>query len=122
MAEASAICKTAQLPKEVESMTRSKPALIGLCAVVLGVMAFAAGAAQAEVGAKWLILNSLGQVKTGSELPALLEGEIENKTASLLAKVLGISIQILCTAETLVGVKLEGEGSLTNGGKVKYTG
>jgi hypothetical protein len=38
-------------------MSRTKLGLLGLCAVVFGLMAFST-AAQAEVGAKWLILDS----------------------------------------------------------------
>jgi hypothetical protein len=103
-------------------MIRSKLGLLGLCAVVVGIMAVSASAAQAEAGANWLILTSGGAVKTGAELHAAVIGSLENNTGSLLSRVLGINVQILCTAATLVGVSLEGTGSLTNGGKVKFSG
>jgi hypothetical protein len=98
----------------------------GLKAVSLFVMAAAitaamAGGAQAEAGAKWLILSG-GVAKTGEELPAEVVGSLENNDASLLSKIVGIKTKFLCTAATLVGVKLEGEGKLTNGSKLKYTG
>ncbi len=95
-------------------MIRSRLGLLGICAMVLGLMAFSAGSAQA---AKWLI-----GTKTGEELKAELQGEIENADAALLSKILGIKVRILCTAGTLVGVSLEGAGKLTTGGKVQFTG
>ena len=113
-------------------MIRTRLGLLGLCAVVLGVMAFSASAAQAESTAVWLILteetfkNEKGEtehkVKTGAELPAVVEGSLENNEGSLLSKITGIAVQFKCTAATLVGVKLEKEGKLTEGGKVKFTG
>ena len=103
-------------------MIRSKLGLLGLCAIVFGVMAFAAGSAQAEATAKWLILTSGGVVKTGTELPASVAGTIENKDGSLLTKVIGLAVRVLCETATLTGVKLEKEGSLTNGGKVTFGG
>ncbi len=99
-------------------MIRSRLGLLGICAVVLGLMAFSTSAQ----AAKWLILTSGGVVKTGEELTAELKGEIENADAALLSKILGIKVRILCTAGTLVGVSLEGAGKLTTGGKVKFTG
>jgi hypothetical protein len=103
-------------------MIRSSLKLLGLCAVVLGVMAFGAGAAQAEVGAKWLVLTAGGETKDAANLKALVEGKIENNLASLLSEVLGIEVEILCTSGTLTGVSLEGEGKITNGGKVTFKG
>ncbi len=50
-------------------MTRTRLGLLGLCAMVFGLMAFGATGAQAEVGAKWLILT-LEESKTGAELHA----------------------------------------------------
>jgi hypothetical protein len=108
-------------------MIRSKLGLLGLCAVVFGVMAFSAGSAQAEViknekgeviaAAKWLILNSAGVVKTGTELPALIQiTELEGKTASLLTTVLGIAVEILCTSASFEeNVQLIADGSLSHG-------
>lgn len=95
---------------------------LSTCALFLSVLAVCATPAHAEKESSWLILTSGGILKTGAELSASVEGEIESKTASLLSKVFGVSFQLLCTAATLVGVKLEKEGSLTNGGKIKLTG
>jgi hypothetical protein len=85
-------------------------------------MAFSAGAAQAEAGAQWLILTSGGLTKTGQELSAGVLSTLENNDASLLTKIVGIKTRFLCTAGTLVGVKLESEGRITNGGKANFTG
>lgn len=102
-------------------MIRSRLRLkaLGLCAMALGLMALSAGAAQAEVGANWM-LN--GANVTSTLLPEVQIGEIENKTASLLTKISGASVSFLCTGAQLIGAKLELEGKVTSGGKVKFTG
>jgi hypothetical protein len=103
-------------------MIRTKLGLLGLCAVVFGVMAFAASGAQAEATANWLILNAKSEVKTGAELSATVAGNLETGvTGILLTEVLKIPTRILCTSATLIGVSLEGTGSLTNGGKVQFS-
>jgi len=103
-------------------MTRTKLGLLGLCAVVLGLMAISANAAQA---AKWLILDK-GEPPVAldaAKLPAILTGEFEEGTDGiLLTKILEILTHILCKSFALSGVSLEGEGKLTTGGKVKFTG
>jgi hypothetical protein len=107
-------------------MIRTKLGLLGLCAVVFGMMAFSATAAQAEVGAKWLILKTEGgALLTEAEIETNKErfvGEIENKTASLLTKVFGVKIEILCTAGELIDALLGANGSVKTGAKVKFTG
>jgi hypothetical protein len=107
-------------------MTRTRLGLLGLCAVVFGLMAFSASAAQAEVGAKWLVLKTEGgALLTDAEIEANKEkivGEIENKTASLLSKVLGLKTQLLCTAGELIDALLAANGSVKAGAKVKFTG
>jgi hypothetical protein len=86
-------------------------------------MTFAAGEARAEVGSKWLILETPnGIVKDAANLLASLGGQIENKTASLLTTILGKKVTLLCTAATLIGIHLEKEGTLTNGGKIHFEG
>jgi hypothetical protein len=103
-------------------MIRAKLGLLVLCVSVLGMTTVSASAARAEVGSKWLILTSGGVVKTGTELPAPLAGEVENKDVSILTKILGFSTRYLCTGMTFSGTKLEQEGSLTKGGKIIFTG
>jgi hypothetical protein len=98
-------------------MTYSSLKLLGLCVMLLGVMAFAAGVAQAESGAKWLIEGA-----DAASLLAAVGGELENAEASLLTEVLGTEFEILCEEATLIGVHLEANGSVTNGGRVHFSG
>jgi hypothetical protein len=100
-------------------MTRSKLGLLGLCAMVLGVMAISAGAAQGAAFA-WVVLNASETIAT--ELKALVVGEKDSAHLTLLTHLLGIAPSITCTNFELVGVNLETGGKLTTGGKVKFTG
>jgi hypothetical protein len=91
---------------------------LGLCALVLGLMAVAAGPAQAEVGAHW---NVSGKSINGTGLKPLVQiKELENKTATILTKILGSLYHILCTAVTLIGFVLLDNGG--GSGKIKFTG
>jgi hypothetical protein len=114
-----------------EKMTRTRNVFkaLGLTALVLGLMAIAAGSAQAEAGSKWTV----GGVVTGSEA-ASLKAEVQLKellkikpeeaepTAILLTKIAGAKVWFLThVTPKLVGVKLEGEGKLTEGGTVEFT-
>jgi hypothetical protein len=101
-------------------MTRSRLRLkaLGLSAVVLGLMAFGAGAARAEVGASWM-LN--GTDVTASLTPSLDIAEIENKTGTFLTKIAGAKVEYLCTGAKLIGIKLEPSGKST-GGKGRVSG
>jgi hypothetical protein len=100
-------------------MTRTKLGLLGLCAVMLGMMAMSASPAQASLF-KWLILNSAGTV--ASELKALLVSETDNVDLTLVTHLLGRLFWVTCTSVTLNGVNLEILGKLTTGGRVKFTG
>jgi len=107
-------------------MTRSKPQLkaFGLCALILGLTALPAGIAQAEVGAKWSVVNSKGElveVKKGGLTPSIKLVEVE-AGESLLTKVAGISVAKKCTGYELIGAKLEAEGKVASGVKVRGTG
>lgn len=99
-------------------MLRSKLGLLGLCAIVLGMMAMSAGAAQAALS--WLVLNSAKT--TATELKAQLVGKNDSFYLKLLTKLLGKNFEISCTNFELVGVNLEAGGTLTTGGKLKFTG
>jgi hypothetical protein len=86
-------------------MVRSRLGLkvLGLCALALGLMAFASSAAQAEVGAHWNIIKANGEllkIELGSTLlPKLEIKEIESNTAELLFTTKGgTKVAILCTA------------------------
>jgi len=65
----------------------------GLCAVVLGVMAFTAGSAQAAPPA-WMVNGS----DISETLLPSLKAALENNTASLLTTILGQAVKILCTS------------------------
>lgn len=100
-------------------MHRSRLILLSLCAMTLSLMAFAASSASAAP--EWLILTSGGVAETGTKLPAQLVGEFE-KDGTLLTKLIGLNISILCTALTITGMKLEASGALTNGFSITFTG
>jgi hypothetical protein len=128
-------------------MTRTRLGLLGLCAVVFGVMALAAGVAQAEVGAKWAILKANNELVTIASaasdpgkgigdalLPTIQIKEIEalltagaEKHVVLLSEAAKLKFEILCTGAELKneagasGVKLLLEGSLEHG-KVVFSG
>lgn len=101
-------------------MLWSKLGLLGLCAMALSLMAFATSSAQA---AEWLILNIQDEVKTGAELNASLESEIESKKdGTLLTKILSLSVGILCFSAALEKAKLVGGGKVSSNFKVTFTG
>ena len=100
-------------------MTRTRFGLLGLCAVVFGLMAFGPTGAQATVGAKWLILPAGGgPVKTGSELHALVQLETEKDGAGnriplvLHTEILKIKVLFLCTEVVLDDAKLLPDGTI----------
>ncbi len=103
-------------------MTRSRVGILTLCAVVLGLMSFVTGIAQAEPGSIWLILDKDGTLLTTATLPATAQITLEAEDGALLTKILGIKVRILCTAAEAIGASLEKEGKITNGSKVKFTG
>jgi hypothetical protein len=100
-------------------MIRTKLGLLGLCAVVFGLMAFSTAAAQAEVGAKWLILNSLGELKEGSTLHAAVG--LESDTVVILhSEILKIKALFECSSLRTENAKLLAEGSIgESAGNVK---
>jgi hypothetical protein len=101
-------------------MVRSRLGLkaLGLCALVVGVMAISASAAQAEAGGTWLL--------NGAALAAGLEpevvGSLENEMGALLTEIIGKTVRFLCTTATLSGVRLQTGGLLSSGGSVRFTG
>ncbi len=97
-------------------MSRLFPGALVL-AIVL--MAFVAGIAQAETGAKWLVNGK----DVGSLEPKLKINEVENKTGSLSFTTKGgTAVLILCTAlEFVEGGRLIAEGRIS-AGRIKGTG
>lgn len=108
-------------------MNRTKLGLLGLCAMVFGPMAFSAPAAQAEVGAKWLVLTSGGVLKEGSTLHASIGLEKESVFV-LHSTILTIRVLFLCTEVKAVEAKLLAEGAIgkeagvVSGSKILFSG
>ena len=102
-------------------MIRSKLGFkaLGLSALLLGLMAFATSAAQAEVKSHW---NVNGSAISSSLLPELKVSELENSDATLLSELSKKKVELLCTGASAVGVKLGAEGSVDKGGSVVFTG
>lgn len=96
---------------------------LGFCALILGLVAVLAGPAQAEVGAKWAVVNSKGElveVKSGGLLPTIRLTEVESGE-KILSKIVGIKIEKKCKGYELLGAKLEAEGKVSSGAKVRFT-
>lgn len=98
-------------------MTRSKFGPLCLCAVVFGLMAFGATAAQAEAGAQWLFSNSEGSV---AFLEASVQFEIDQKVV-LHTKVSGVSVLLLCSSIATENATLTSNGGLAKGAKIKLS-
>ena len=116
-------------------MTRTRLGLLGLCAVVFGLMAFGTTGAQAEVGAKWLILPAGGGAAvTGSTLHATVGLEIEKDASGnpiplvLHSEILKIKTLFLCTEVIADNAKLLADGTIgkeagvPSGSKVLFGG
>lgn len=96
-----------------------------LCVLALGLTALAIGVAQAEVGAKWTVVNKVGELKEAKKggLSPLLEiAEFEGKDLTILTKLFNLEIKVLCTAGQLIGAKLEEEGKISSGTTLRLTG
>src|SRR6476469_9070463 len=102
-----------------QQMIRTKLGLLGLCAVVLGMMAISASSAQGAT-LSWLILNASKTVAT--ELKAELSGKTDSAHLTLDAEVIGLKIAVTCTGFTFKGAFLEAGGKAAEGGKMVYTG
>lgn len=100
-------------------MLRSKLGLLGLSVVALSLMGIAASSASA---AEWLILNSKGEVKTATELPAEISSELEKAGRTLLTRIAGTNGTISCTTASLANARLETGGKLTSGSSVTFGG
>jgi hypothetical protein len=94
-------------------MTRTKLGLLGLCAMVFGLMAFSATGAQAS--GTWLILNAAKELKSGVELPAILELEKDSPVLILHSEILKIKVLFLCTGIRTVNAKIFGAGAIGKG-------
>jgi hypothetical protein len=103
-------------------MIRSRFGLLGLCAVLFGVMAFGATAAQAEVGAQWLFAEKGAGTKLVPFLEASIGLEKDSAVYILHTKILGVAVLFLCTELKAVNAVLKANGSIGEGGKVLFSG
>jgi len=103
-------------------MLRSKLGLLGLCTMVLGIMAMSASAAHAVPLYTWLVLHTPGGVVLEVTEPLPVVSEPDTKELTLLTHLVGLSVSVSCTNSELSGISLEKEGTLTKGGKVVFTG
>ena len=102
-------------------MNRTRFGLLGLCAVLFGVMAFGATAAHAEEGAQWLILDSNGTLLTAATLPASVGLETDT-TGVLHTTILGIEVLFLCPVIAVENAVLKANGSIGEGARIKFSG
>lgn len=101
-------------------MARTKLGLLGLCAVVFGLMAFNAVPAQAETGAQWLFAEK-GE---GTKLIAFLEASVglEAETTGVLhTKILSTEVLFLCKKIEAIGAVLKANGGIGEGAKIKFS-
>ncbi len=104
-------------------MIRTRFGLLGLCAVLFGVMAFGATAAHAEKGAQWLFAEK----GAGTKLVAFLEAKVgleaeENVVLVLHTEILKLKVLFLCTAVKAVNAVLKANGSIGEGAKLLFSG
>jgi hypothetical protein len=92
--------------------------LIGLLAVALGLMAFSATAAQAEPLAYWEVEGT--KIEGTSTLLPTVQAKNDTTHSTLLTKVNGQPINVLCGPIKFVGAKLHTLGRAT--GKIHYEG
>jgi len=104
-------------------MIRSRFSLLGVLLAAIGLMAIFASAAQAEVGAKWLVLKEAGVLLTHTQILEKLTKfeivELENKTGTLLSEIGTTKIEILCSSLELIDALLSETGVLP-GATVKF--
>ena len=102
-------------------MIRSRFGLLGLCAVLFGVMAFGTTAAQAEVGSLFWILDGIGQKLDAGSLKASIGLEKDSPTIVLHSKILGVAVLFLCTELKLLNATLQGKGKISSGSKILFS-
>lgn len=85
---------------------------LGLCALVVGLMAIVVSGAQAEAGAKWTVAGTdAGTLKAQIQISKITTGKLILKT-----RIAGAEVKLTTsTTPKLNGISLEGEGRLTGG-------
>lgn len=103
-------------------MRGKKSALFGLLIAVVALSALAAtNTVNAETNAKWLILNKEEKAIDANELHAAIGVNLDKGDGALLTKILGVNVRFLCTAMTVIGGALLGQGTIAEG-RLKFTG
>src|SRR6187399_1161660 len=94
---------------------------MALCGLLLGLMAFTAGAAQAEPGAHfWIVNPETGQLK---DLSVVILSKLDLKIPlTLTSKIAGVSVVFTCIELELTGAKTAANGTIGKGAKVTFTG
>jgi hypothetical protein len=100
-------------------MTRTKLALLGLCAMMFSALAFSTTAAQAEVGAQWLFAKSDGTLIPFLEATGGSETDVPGVLHTKLA---GVSVLFSCTTSSNENLKLKANGTIGTGAKIKLSG
>lgn len=100
-------------------MIRTRLGLLGLCAMLLGLMAFSASAAHAEENAHWWIVEKEGAAL--KELEAEVNLEIDSTHLTLHTIIAGVKVLFLCLGISAVKIKLQAKGVVGSGGKVKFS-
>jgi hypothetical protein len=99
-------------------MTRTRLGLLGLCAAVLGVVAFSVTGAHSEVGAKWLYATSSGTPIAFLEASAGLEAETDWVLHTEVSK---IKVLFECKKIEAAKAVLKTEGRVGEGAKLRYS-
>jgi hypothetical protein len=102
----------------ITEMNRTRLGLLGLCAAVLGVVAFSVAGAHSEVGAKWLYANSFGSPIAFLDASAGLEAETD---WVLHTEILKTKVLFECKKIAAVNAVLKTEGRVGEGAKLKYS-
>lgn len=96
---------------------KQRRGLQGVLIAVAAVMAFAPQAS-ADPPGDWLVAKA----KITASLLPLLAMKVEGSDETLLSKIVGIKVEKLCTAVELIEARLEVEGRISSGAKVRLSG
>lgn len=98
-------------------MNQIRLVLVGIGAVLA--MATLPGLTRAS-SFTWIVLDSSGTAL--EDLKAELATEADSKDLTLLTHISGLTVAITCTGSKLIGVNLEAEGKLAEGGRARFEG
>jgi hypothetical protein len=103
-------------------MARSSLKIFSPCAMVLGLMALSAAAAQATVGAHWWVLDGESKKIDAGSLEAEVGLEKDSTAITLHAELAShTKFLVLCQKLESENIKLKGSGGTNTGGKMKFS-